>query len=130
MADNNPFASGQGSSGLGDIVTQLKGIISQLSTSNSNMLALIATLSAVFPRITGTFTLATSATTVVTQPAIQANSVVQLTPTNAAAATLMAGAKSLYISALTPGASFTVATADGTNAAGTETFSYSIFNTA
>lgn len=72
----------------------------------------------------GTFTAAAAATTVVTQAAITASSKVFLQATNAAAGTLMGGTRSLYISALTPGVSFTVATASGVAAAGTETFNY------
>lgn len=81
-----------------------------------------------FPRITGTFTLAAAATTTVAQPAIRATSVVMLSPTNASAGTLMGSAKALNVSSITPGTGFVVATANGTNAAGTETFSYAIFN--
>lgn len=72
----------------------------------------------------GTFTLAAAATTAVPDTAVTANSKVFLTPTNAGAASLMAGSKSLYHSANAAGVSFTVATADATAAAGTETFQY------
>lgn len=119
---------GQGSSGGTDFVTALQGIIKQLSSANSNMLTLIAAIQATFPRITGAFTLAAAATTTVTQTKIAANSLVLLTPTNASAGTLMGSAKALYISALSAGASFTVATASGGNAAGTETFNYTVVN--
>jgi hypothetical protein len=81
-----------------------------------------------FPRVAGTFTLAAAATTVVPQTATESTSLITLTPTNAAAATLMGSAKSLYVSARTQGASFTVATANATSAAGTETFAYSMLN--
>ena len=102
-----------------DVVTQLKGITSQLS----------AWVRAYNGRwIAGTFTAAAAATTTVTQTAVTATSFVTLTPTNASAATLMAGATSLYLSARTPGASFAVTTANAAAATGTETFSYLIFN--
>lgn len=100
--------------------------IGQNIVSAINRLATV--MSTTFPRITGTFTLAAAATTTVTQPGIKATSVVQLTPTNAAAATLMGSAKALYVSAKTPGASFTVATANAVAAVGTETFDYSVFS--
>jgi hypothetical protein len=107
----------QGGSGASDVVVQLRGIVAQLSAWVQKF-----TNRAVF----GTFTLAAAATTTVTQPGVQSTSVIHLTPTNAAAAALMGSAKSLYISALTPGASFAVATANATAAVGTETFSYVI----
>jgi len=75
----------------------------------------------------GSFTLGAAATKVVSDANVGAASTVYLTPTNAAAATLMSGAKALYHSANSGGASFTVATADGTNAVGTETFNYLLF---
>lgn len=81
-----------------------------------------------WPRVTGTFTLAAAATTTVAQPAIRATSVVVLSPTNATAGTLMGSAKALYVSSITPGTGFVVATASAAAAAGTETFSYSIFS--
>lgn len=77
---------------------------------------------------TGNFTLGAAATTVVADTFISANSKIVPIPTNAAAATLMSGAKSLYVSAKTASTSFTVATADATAAAGTETFDYTITN--
>lgn len=112
---------GQGAASLTDVVTQLQGVVRQISS-------LITTVTAIFPRITGSFTLAAAATTTVVQTGIKANSTVLLTPTNAAAATLMGSAKALYISALAAGASFTVATANTVAAAGTETFSYVVVN--
>ena|ERR1700677_4469181 len=124
-----PPATGQGSSGGTDIVTSLQGIIRQLSNANANTLTLISAIQSVFPRITGSFTLAAAATTTVTQPEITATSVVLPFPTNAAAATLMGSAKALYIKTLTPGASFTVETANAANAVGSETFSYIVANT-
>jgi hypothetical protein len=82
----------------------------------------------VFPRTTGTFTLAAAATTTVAQPSVKSTSMVVLSPTNAAAATLMGGTKSLYVQSITPGTGFVVATGDGTNAVGTCTFSYAVFS--
>lgn len=81
-----------------------------------------------FPRVVGTFTLSAAATTVVPQTATQSTSNISLTALNAAAATLMGSAKSLYISARTQGASFTVATASGAAAAGTEQFQFQMVN--
>lgn len=98
-------------------------VLSQIVTALNALVAL-------FPRTVGTFTLAAAATTTVTQPATQANSIISFTPTNAAAATLEGSAKALYVSTRTAGASFTVATASGGNAVGTETFQYSLFTPA
>ena len=124
--------------GATDVVTQLQGVVRQLGSQavietngvtqlQAILVQLTAWVTAFTGRTTfGSFILAAAATTVVTEPAVQANSFIQLTALNAAAGTLMGSAKYLYISAKTPGASFTVATADGTNAAGTEQFSYYI----
>jgi hypothetical protein len=78
----------------------------------------------------GTFTAGAAATTDVANTAVLTGCKVFIFPTNAAAGTLMAGADSLYVSAVTAGVGFTVATAGGGNAAGTETFNYLIFNNA
>ena len=108
---------GQGTGGVTDAVTALQGIIRQLA----------AWVKAFQGRNTfGSFTMANAATTVVLQPAVAANSDISWTPTNAAAGTLEGSAKKLYRSAISPGISFTVATASGVAAAGTETFSYTI----
>lgn len=96
----------------------------EASLRNQQLASIAKTLANAFPRIAGSFTLAAAATTVVPQTAISSNSKIALTPTNAAAATLMAGAASLYVSAKTQGASFTVATANAAAAAGNETFDY------
>lgn len=72
----------------------------------------------------GSFTLSAASSTVVNNPLVWTYTTVFIFPTNAAAATLMQGTKSLYISAKTAKTSFTVTTADGTAAVGTETFGY------
>lgn len=100
--------------GVTDVVTQLQGIVRQLT-------ALVQAING--RAIFGTFTMPAAATATITQPGVKATSVVILTPTNASAATLMGASTSLYYT-ITAGASFTVSTASGANAAGTETFSY------
>lgn len=103
-----------------DIVNGLNNITRQLAQLNKVL--------AVRVNSYGSFTLGAAATTTVTDPTVSATSMVTVTPSNAAAGTLMSGTKALYVSARTAGTSFTVATADGTAAAGTETFLYSIVN--
>ncbi len=113
----NPYSNPPGA-GAQDVVTQLRGVVQQLS----------AWVAAFTGRVvTGSFTMAAAATTTVAQPAVKATSVVQLQATNASAGTLMGSAKALYVSVLNPGVGFTVATASGGNAAGTETMQYSVF---
>lgn len=75
---------------------------------------------------TGSFTLSAAATKTINNASTTAVSKIRLIPTNAAAATLMQSTKSLYLSARTAGVSFVFSTADGTNAAGTETFEYTM----
>lgn len=74
----------------------------------------------------GTFTLSAAATTTIANENVSTESNITITPTNASAATLMSGTASLYISAKTNGVSFAVTTANGSSAAGTETFNYII----
>ena len=76
----------------------------------------------------GSFTLDAAATKTVNNSAVTGSAIILVFPTNAAGATLMNGIKSLYLSAKTAGVSFEVATANGTNAVGTEIFNYLIFN--
>ncbi len=104
-----------------------------LSTNASALLAFAAlgttiasAITAVFPRIGGTFTLANATLTVVTQPATQANAIVSLTATNGTAA-LTQRTQGLFLSTRTAGASFTLSTQSG-SAIGTETFQYILFN--
>lgn len=146
----------QGSAGNTDIVTALQGIIRQLTAGNidlqsvdtdvtgaidaqttaqvaafnTQLAALIAAITAVFPAkiFSGSFTLGAAAMTVVNDGHVLSSSIIVLSPTNAAAGTLMGSAKSLYISAKSAGVSFTVATASAAAAAGTENFSYVIVN--
>lgn len=86
--------------------------------------ALTAAVTATFPRVTGSFTLAAAATLAVAQPGILATSTVTLTPKNAAAAVLQGGANAIFVSVISAGVGFTVATASGAAAAGTEQFYY------
>lgn len=74
----------------------------------------------------GTFTLDVAATTTILNANIDSTSQILIMPTNVAAAALMAGSKSLYLSARNLEEGFVMATANGTNPAGTETFSYEI----
>ena len=76
----------------------------------------------------GSLTLAAAATTTISNSNVYSGCKITLTPTNAAAATLMGSAKCLYVSAKTSKTSFTVATANAAAAAGTETFDYLISN--
>lgn len=80
----------------------------------------------VYPAIQfkGTLVLGAAVSTTVNNVNVTATSHLDLSPTNAAAATLMGSAKALYVSAKVAGTSFTVSTANGTAAAGTETFDY------
>ena len=108
---------GQGTAGITDLVNLLHGILTQLTNW----------VSAFNERLVyGTFTLGAAATTEVLQPAAQANSQISFTALNASAGTLMGSTESLYLSSINPGVSFTVATASGSNAAGTEQFQYKI----
>lgn len=97
---------------------------------NQQLGQLISTLSTLLPfsGAFGTFTCSAAATTTVTNASVAANSVILITPTNAAAATLMSGATALYLSARTAGTSFAFTTANAAAAAGTETFQFLIAN--
>ena len=106
----------------------LDDIAREAQISNRMLTQINETLRGLFPRVTGSFTCANAATTTVTQPAVEATSIILLMPKNAAAGTLQGSAKHLYISARTAGASFTVATASAASAAGTETFDYILFS--
>lgn len=106
-----------------DGVNQLRGV-------NANLALLVQRFSDAFPlsAVQGTFTCANAATTTVADTHTKATSVILIMPTNAAAADLMAGASSLYLSARTAGTSFAFSTADAGSAVGTELFSYILVN--
>lgn len=108
-------------SSLGDVVTNLLTIA-------RNIGALIQTLQATLPRVTGTFTFTAAATAVVLEPSVRSTSIITLIPTNASAATLAGSAKAPYVSARTVGTSFTVSTANAAAAAGGEIFQYTLSN--
>ena len=84
--------------------------------------AVASAVIAAFLPATGSFTLANATVTVVSQSAVQTNSVVFFTPTNATAA-LTVRTAGLYWSNTTTGTSFSVSTQTG-SAIGTETFKY------
>lgn len=119
---NQDPKQGQGA-GLADVTADL---------NRNKVLSLIAqslqSLAAMLPRVTGSFTMDAAASKVILDSAVVAGSVIQLQATNAAAGTLQGSNESLYVSTIVPGVSFTVATAAGTNAAGTETFNYTMIN--
>ena len=110
-----------GGASLTDVVTQFKNLV-------QNVAQIQQAIANVAPRTFGTVTLSAAATTTVPEPSTQSLSVIILMPTNAAAATLQGSAKSLYVSARTTGASLALTTANGSAAAGTETFSYVLWN--
>ncbi len=110
----------------------LNKIATNTGFANQQMGSLIQVLTSIFPfsSVVGTFTMSAAATTVVANANVTTGSKITLTATNAAAGTLVGSTKSPYISAQSAGVSFTVATASGVAAAGTETFSYLILNPA
>lgn len=113
-----PWQQPTQSAGVTDVVTQLQNIVRQLTALTKAINGRV---------VSGTFTMTATATLVVPEPAVQSLSTITLQAINGTAAFLQASsAVALYISAKTPGASFTVATAQGGNAAGTEQFSYTI----
>lgn len=105
-------------------------MLGQASGINANLGAINKTLKSLFPlsAFSGTFVFGAVASRVVTDTNVKANSVIILQDTNAAAATLQQGANRIYPSAISSGVSFTVATASGSSAAGSENFSYLIVN--
>ena len=106
----------------------LVDIATQAETSNRILAQINDTLRSITRLSSGSFTMAAAASLVVADTNITATSVVVLQDTNSHAADLQAGAKRIYVSAKTAGASFTVATQDGNAAVGDETFSYLVFN--
>jgi hypothetical protein len=69
-----------------------------------------------------------ASSTVVYDIHVKSTSFIVIQGSNASGAGLMGSAKSLYVSNIVPYVSFTLTTADGNNAVGTETFDYLIIN--
>lgn len=109
-------------------MASLDDLVTVGNNLNKNISLLIQTITAVFPRISGTFTLAAASTTSVSQSAMQSNSIVLWNPVNSSAATLEGSAKNIYVLSKTSGTGFVVSTANGSAAAGTEQFSYVVIN--
>lgn len=76
----------------------------------------------------GAVNLAAANATVVACTFVKFNSLIFLSPTNAQATTLMRGASAPYVLTRTAGVGFTIQTADGGAAAGTETFYWVVIN--
>lgn len=106
----------------------ITNIVTQLSAGNQNMSRLIQTLGNLADYSIGTISWAASSSVTVSDPNVTATSYISWVPTSASAATLMANATNPYLSARTTATSFTLTTANGGAAAGTETFSYILLN--
>lgn len=103
-------------------------MLAQAQGINGNIGKLVQILSRLFPlsAFSGQFTMAASASKVVTDASCKVTSTIILQAANAAAGTLEGSAKHLYPA---PAAgSFTVATANAASAAGTEIYTYLIVN--
>ena len=114
-----------GQSGNDDGITALRAIVLNLS-------ALVDAFSGLQDAsgTVGSFTFAAAASVVVPNVKIATGSLVFLMPQNAAAGTLVGSVESPYVAPAdyVPGVSFTVRTAAGTAAAGTEVFAYRVVN--
>ena len=112
--------------GSGMAPAQLTDIATKLQISNQIAAQMLTLFTSLFPRSFGTFTMAAASSKVVTDANVTTASFISLMPTNAAAGTLMGSNESLYVT--TASGSFTVTTAAGTAASGTENFSYVVTN--
>ncbi len=95
-------------------------------SGNTKHTSVVMVANQVAAMYSGSFTMSAVTSMTVSNTLVTAGSVILLSPTNASAATLMSGAHSLYVGSLSASTYFTVATADGNAAAGTETFRYMI----
>ncbi|HGT2710277.1 TPA: right-handed parallel beta-helix repeat-containing protein [Pseudomonas aeruginosa] len=136
-ATTNPRVGGLDVAGFTvgvSVITSATTIIHNLS---NNVFSGVATPWSVNPgnyikgQFSGTFTMNAASSMNVNSVGMNVtSSIVRLIPTNAAAATLQAGSKMAWVvnSASSNNVSFRVQTADGTAAAGTETFAFVIEN--
>jgi len=125
MAEHQTLTANYQKTGGGDI-----DMLAQVNGVNANLAKLVSTFQTRFPlsSFSGRFTMPAAATYVVTDANTKANSIIWPVPANAAAASMMATAKILWVSAKSAGANFTVATADGTAATGGQIFDYILIN--
>lgn len=123
---NNWLMGGVDTNGGGVAPAQANDIATKLQIGNQIAAQLLDLFTNLFPRSTGTFTMAAAASKVITDANVTTSSKIVLSPTNAAAGTLQGSSECLYYTVAA--GSFTVATAAGTAAAGTETFDYLVFN--
>lgn len=133
----NPRVGGLDIAGFTVGVSVTTSATTTIHSLSNNVFAGVATPWSVNPgnyikgQFSGTFTMNAAASMNVNSVGMNVtSSVVRLIPTNAAAATLQAGSKMAWVvnSASSNNVSFRVQTADGTAAAGTETFSFVIEN--
>jgi hypothetical protein len=106
----------------------LAELVREANVSNRLLAQINETLKGLTRFKIGTFTAANATSTTVNDTAVTASSFIDLMETNAAAGTLQAGTNRFYVSARSAGTSFTVATAGGGSAAGTEQFTYIIIS--
>ena len=108
-----------------DAITWLKAIANSISGLSQQFAGLIDRVGTA-----GTFTFPAAASVVVRNVNIKAGSLIELSPANAAAGTLVGSAKCPYAAQVdfVAGVSFTVKTASAAAAAGTEIFYYRIVN--
>ena len=131
---NAPSAQGAGEPGAAGggapspAFTQgVTDIVSKLGDGNVLLAQLIEALTTLSPRKTGQVTLGAADTTVVVDAAVVSSSYIPTpTPLNAAAATLMGSTDSLYV--VIEDGQFSLKTASGNAAAGTESFAYAVYS--
>lgn len=112
-----------GGSANDDAITALRAIVGNISGLTTALNAFLG-----ISGDAGNITLDAAASTTIANANVKSTSQIILFPTNAAAATLVAGSSSPYVSAKSAGVSFTISTADAGSAAGTETFDYILVN--
>lgn len=112
------------------MVSTSPDLLNQVKGHNQNMAQLISSLNGTLAGKVkfGTFNCAAASATTVSDTNVTSTSFVSWTPTSAAAGILEGAATKLYLSALVPGVSFTVTTANGSSASTTCSFSYIIAN--
>lgn len=99
-------------------------ITTKIDQNNRLLAKLIEAVQNMSPLATGTVTLDAAPTTTISNGAITATSLVLVNPVNAAAGDLIKG-DGVYRTVVA--GSFTIATASGSAAAGTETFQWGVF---